>query len=109
MVEGRLDVAGAEVEEGDALERAGPHRIESQRVGPRVEGAGEIALVAQDPGHEIVRVGEARIPVQPAARDLVGRLELAPAPQRFAQLQKGETRRLVGQPLRSGCGCRQSR
>ena len=54
-------------------------------------------------------VGQAGIPAEPAPGDLEGGLELAPAPQRFAQLQEGKAGRLIGQPRRQTCGCHQSR
>ena len=52
--------------------------------------------------HQVVRVGEPGIPAQASARHLARGLELAPAPQRLAQLQEREARRLVGQPCRQG-------
>ena len=97
VVDRRRRVAGAEIEERDPLERAGAHRIEPERVGPGVERAGEVALVAEDPRHQIVRVGEAGIPAEPAAGHLARRLELAPAAERLGQLEEREAGRLLGQ------------
>jgi hypothetical protein len=55
VLQRRLHIAGAEIEESDSLERPRPHGIEPERVGPGVEGAGQVALVAQDPAQEVGR------------------------------------------------------
>jgi hypothetical protein len=50
-------IACLEVEEADALQGTDSHGIQAQRFGPGVEGGCQIALVAENPAHEIVRVG----------------------------------------------------
>ena len=55
---------------------------------PRVEGAGQVAHVAENVGQQIVCVGKTRIFAHAAARHLAGRVELAAPAQRFGQVEK---------------------
>jgi hypothetical protein len=98
----RSGLAGPEIQEADALERIHAHGVELQGGSPRVERAGQIALVAQNPRHQVVRVGQTGIAGQSAAGDFVGRIELPPPPQRLCELQEGQAPGLVGQPRGQG-------
>ena len=84
MLQRRRYVARAEVEEGEPLQRAGAHGVEAEGVGPGVEGAGQVALVAQDPAHQIVGIGQPRIAGQAAASHLGRRIVLPPTPEGLA-------------------------
>ena len=100
VLDRRCRVPGAKVEERDALERAGAHRVEAQSVGPGVERPGQVPLIAQDSRQEVVRISQARIPAEPTARHLAGGLELSPASKRLGELQEREAGGLVGHPCR---------
>ena len=79
--------------------------VEAERDVPLVEGPLEIAPVAEDARQEVVRVGQLGIPGQAGDRDLLGRIELPAAPQRLAERQEDQARRIGRQLRRSGRGC----
>src|SRR3954471_14122868 len=100
MLEGSRHVPRAKVEERDPLQGPDPHRIKTQRLSPSIECSGQVSLIAQDPAQQVVRISQCGIPSQSAPRHLVGGIELPPAPEGFAQLQKRQAARVVGEP---GC------
>ena len=52
--------------------------------------------VGEDPGVQVVGIGQVRIARQPAERDLERRLQLAALPQGLAQAQEDQARRVGG-------------
>src|SRR3954464_4475063 len=100
MLTGLIHVARAKIEKSNSLERAGAHGIEAQSLHPGVECAGEVALVAENPGQKVMGLGESGIPGQAAARDLVRRIQLPSPPQCLAELEKCQTRRLIRETRR---------
>ena len=62
---------------------------------PFVERARIVVLVGQNARVQIVGVREVRMPLEPVHRDAQRRVELAFAPQRFAQPQEHEALRIL--------------
>ncbi len=92
---GLRDVAHFEIEEGESLERAGMVRRDPHGHVPFVERARIVVLVGQDARVQIVRVREVRMPLESVHGDAQRRLELAFAPQRFAEPQEDEALRIL--------------
>ncbi len=88
------EVTGDVEQEADPLVRAGVPGIEAERDVPLVERPLEIALVAEDAGQQVVRVGQVGIPGQAGERDLFRRVELPATAQRLPERQEDEARRI---------------
>src|SRR5207245_1869218 len=61
---------------------------------PLVEGALVVALVGEDAGVQVVRVGQVGVALQPVQRDPVRGVELAPLPQQITEAQEHEAVRI---------------
>jgi hypothetical protein len=79
-----------EEEEPDPLVRPGVQRVEAERHIPFIERPFEIGAIDEDPGEEVVGIGEVRIATQPLERDLLRGVELAAPAQRLAEGKEDE-------------------
>jgi len=94
------EVANREIEEGEPLQRAHVGRRDAQRHVPLVERPLVIALVGEDAGVQVVRVGEVRVALEAGQGHPVGRLELAFPAQQLPKPEEHQAVRVLGELAR---------